>query len=319
MWAARHQPHPPRQVHARLISRRSSSSGSSLLLEMLPGWRGIDTAESRAESEADAVLTLAQAEHLVATWIVKIWQNRELGETGVGSGHPGCRTRCSPPRCPGRVRAGTSGPGAVLPAAARAPGEDPRPPRPSAGCGTARRWTPTGPSPRPRAARQREVEDPPCTSSAPCVLSATGHHEWHALRWTGLQPEGEVPSFSDLRADDLLRAARARPACSPVGCRTAAAPAEPDRRPDPRRCLADPDEPPAAHRARPRSRRDQAAADWPAFGTPAAAAARQDNGKRRRGRCDSADAVAGSGPRCHRSRYRAARPPWRRASGRARR
>ena len=34
-------------------------------------------------------------------------------------------------------------------------------------------------------------------------------HDWHALRWTGLPPEGEVPSFSDLRADDLLRAARA--------------------------------------------------------------------------------------------------------------
>jgi hypothetical protein len=34
-------------------------------------------------------------------------------------------------------------------------------------------------------------------------------HDWHTLRWTGLPPEGEVPSFSDLRADDLLRAARA--------------------------------------------------------------------------------------------------------------
>jgi len=34
-------------------------------------------------------------------------------------------------------------------------------------------------------------------------------HDWHTLRWTGLPPEGEVPSFSDIRADDLLRAARA--------------------------------------------------------------------------------------------------------------
>src|SRR5260370_3689997 len=33
--------------------------------------------------------------------------------------------------------------------------------------------------------------------------------DWHTLRWTGLPPEGEVPSFSDVRADDLLRAARA--------------------------------------------------------------------------------------------------------------
>ncbi|MGH3273504.1 MAG: hypothetical protein ACRDNZ_04165 [Streptosporangiaceae bacterium] len=33
--------------------------------------------------------------------------------------------------------------------------------------------------------------------------------DWHTLRWTGLPPEGEVSSFSDIRADDLLRAARA--------------------------------------------------------------------------------------------------------------
>ena len=26
------------------------------------------------------MLTVAQAEHLIATWIVKVWQNRELGE-----------------------------------------------------------------------------------------------------------------------------------------------------------------------------------------------------------------------------------------------
>jgi len=33
-------------------------------------------------------------------------------------------------------------------------------------------------------------------------------HAWHPLRWTGLPPEGEVPSFSDARVRDLLRAAR---------------------------------------------------------------------------------------------------------------
>ena len=59
---------------------RAFSGIQSLLLEMLLGWRGIDTADRGADPEADAVLTLAQAEHLIATWIVKIWQNRELGE-----------------------------------------------------------------------------------------------------------------------------------------------------------------------------------------------------------------------------------------------
>ena len=59
---------------------RAFSGIQSLLLEMLLGWRGIDVADRGADPEADAVLTLAQAEHLIATWIVKVWQNRELGE-----------------------------------------------------------------------------------------------------------------------------------------------------------------------------------------------------------------------------------------------
>jgi len=32
---------------------------------------------------------------------------------------------------------------------------------------------------------------------------------WHALRWNGLPPEGEIPAFSDKTADELLREARA--------------------------------------------------------------------------------------------------------------
>lgn len=33
-------------------------------------------------------------------------------------------------------------------------------------------------------------------------------HAWQTLRWSGLPPEGEVPSFSDARVRDLLRATR---------------------------------------------------------------------------------------------------------------
>lgn len=33
-------------------------------------------------------------------------------------------------------------------------------------------------------------------------------HAWHTLRWTGLPPEGEVPSFNDSRVKDLLAAAK---------------------------------------------------------------------------------------------------------------
>ena len=32
---------------------------------------------------------------------------------------------------------------------------------------------------------------------------------WHALRWNGLPPEGEIPAFSDKTAEDLLHEARA--------------------------------------------------------------------------------------------------------------
>jgi hypothetical protein len=49
-------------------------------MEKLPGFRGVDVADRGADSEGDAILTLAEMEHTVATWVVKIWQNRQLGE-----------------------------------------------------------------------------------------------------------------------------------------------------------------------------------------------------------------------------------------------
>jgi hypothetical protein len=57
---------------------RAFSGIQSLLLEMLLGWRGIDTADRGEDPEADAVLTVAQAEHLIATWVVKVFTDREL-------------------------------------------------------------------------------------------------------------------------------------------------------------------------------------------------------------------------------------------------
>ena len=138
---------------------RAFSGIQSLLLEMLLGWRGIDTADRGADPEADAVLTVAQAEHLIATWIVKIWQNRELGEYAP-AWDPGTRhspnTLFAAAMSPGRVRAADPRAGPVLRAAPGAPGEDPRPPRgedPRAVVRRPRRWTPTGPAPRLRAAR----------------------------------------------------------------------------------------------------------------------------------------------------------------------
>lgn len=52
----------------------------SLLFEQLPGYTGVDVADCGTDPEADAALTIPQMEHLIATWIVRIWQNRRLGE-----------------------------------------------------------------------------------------------------------------------------------------------------------------------------------------------------------------------------------------------
>ena len=137
----------------------------------------------------------------------------------------------------------------------------------------------SGPSPQGGAARgkwkiRREPRDRRCVFFCDPVT-----HDWHALRWTGLPPEGEVPSFSDIRADDLLRAARAaglRPRSDaellpllldmvggliPVD----AWPTQMSRHQR------------TAH-ARETAQAGQAAADRPAPAAPAAAQARQDDG-----------------------------------------
>ncbi|MFE4825533.1 hypothetical protein [Streptomyces sp. NPDC056672] len=52
----------------------------TMLFEHLLGFTGGDVADRGADPERDASLTLAQAEHIIATWIVQSWQNRKLGE-----------------------------------------------------------------------------------------------------------------------------------------------------------------------------------------------------------------------------------------------
>jgi hypothetical protein len=195
---------------------RAFSGIQSLLLEMLLGYRGIDTADRGADPEADAVLTLVQAEHLIATWIVKIWQNRELGEYAP-AWDPG--TRHSP---------------STLFAAAMSQGgfalQIPAP----------ELYYELLPVHLVKIHGRRGVKirglwyDGPALDCYRAVSSSQGGaakgkwkirreprdrrhvffcdpvtRDWHTLRWTGLPPEGEMPSFSDIRADDLLRTARA--------------------------------------------------------------------------------------------------------------
>lgn len=59
---------------------RAFAAIQSLLLELVPGWRGIDVADRGADPEADAAWTVAEMEHLLASWIVAVWQNRRLDQ-----------------------------------------------------------------------------------------------------------------------------------------------------------------------------------------------------------------------------------------------
>ncbi len=260
---------------------RAFSGIQSLLLEMLLGWRGIDTADRGADPEADAVLTLAQAEQLIATWVVKVWQNRELGEYAP-AWDPGTR------HSPNTLFAAAMGQGGF---ALQIPSPDlyyellpvhlvkihgRR------GVKIRGLWydgPALGPSPQGGAARgkwkiRREPRD-----RRRVYFCDPRTHDWHTLRWTGLPPEGEVPSFSDIRADDLLRAARTAglqprsdtellPLLLDLIGGLIPVDAWPTQMSRQQR---------TAH-ARESAQADQAAADRPAPATPAAAQARQDDG-----------------------------------------
>ncbi|WP_262705062.1 MULTISPECIES: hypothetical protein [Streptomyces] len=59
---------------------RCFAAVNSLLLEHLLGFTGADVADRGADPEKDSVLSMAQMESLIASWVVRVWQNRVLGE-----------------------------------------------------------------------------------------------------------------------------------------------------------------------------------------------------------------------------------------------
>lgn len=59
---------------------RTFAAIQSLLFEHLLGYQGVDVADRGVDPEADAALTIVETEHLLATWVVRVWQNRRLGE-----------------------------------------------------------------------------------------------------------------------------------------------------------------------------------------------------------------------------------------------
>ncbi|MEH0553099.1 transposase [Streptomyces sp. B21-101] len=190
----------------------------TMLFEHLLGFTGGDVADRGADPERDASLTLAQAEHIIATWIVQIWQNRKLGEY-------------APSWAPGEDHS----PNTLFAAAMEQGGfdldfpepsfyykvlrkhhvkihprrgvkilglwyhhsvfDEPRFQQPSARGGKhAGKWVVRSDR---RDRRQVFFQDP------------ADHENWYILRWRGLPPEGEIPAFSDKTADTLLTHVRA--------------------------------------------------------------------------------------------------------------
>ena len=198
---------------------RAFGSLRSLLFEHLPGYSGIDVADRGADPEADAVLTMAQMEHLVAEWIISVWQNRALGEHapawGPGEGHS---------------------PNTLFAAAMNQGGFALQVPRPELyyellpvhhvkihadrGVKIGGLWygradpalKPYEGKPSGRGGRHKDawvIRDDRRDRRQVFFQDPADPSRWHVLRWNGLPPEGEIPAFSDKTADELLREARA--------------------------------------------------------------------------------------------------------------
>jgi len=193
---------------------RAFGAIQSLLFEFLPGYQGVDVADRGADPEADAVLTMAEMDHLIATWVVRYWQNRQLGEY-------------APAWDPG----GEHSPNSLFAAAMAQGGFSLQIPPASLyyqllpasfvkihgrrGVKIGGLWY-DGPAldpyrgqPSSRGGRhkgtwevRRDKRDPRY------VFFRDPDGGWHTLRWTGLPPDGEVPAFGDARREQLLRAAR---------------------------------------------------------------------------------------------------------------
>ena len=191
----------------------------SLLFEHLPGYTGIDVADRGADPEADAVLTMEQMERLIAGWVIRVWQARALGEHAPAWG-PG----------------GEHSPNSLFAAAMNQGGFALQIPRPElyyellpvhqvkihadrgvkiGGLWYGRADPALKPYEGKRSARggQRKgewvIRSDRRDRRQVFFQDPADPATWHALRWNGLPPEGEIPAFSDKTAEDLLHEARA--------------------------------------------------------------------------------------------------------------
>lgn len=195
---------------------RAFGGARSLLFEHLLGYQGVDVADRGVDPEADAVLTVEAMEDLIATWVIRIWQTRQLGEYAPSwdpDGKHSPNTLFTASLAQGGFALQVPPPELyyqLLPAHHvkihgqrgvkirglwyDGPGLDAHRGGPSARGGAHKgKWVVRR---DPRDRRFVHVQDP------------TDPQVWHTLRWVGLPPEGEVPSFGDARVTDLLAAAR---------------------------------------------------------------------------------------------------------------
>lgn len=198
---------------------RAFGAVNSLLLEHLLGYTGVDVADRGADPEAEAVLSMSQMENLIATWVVKIWQNRVLGEYAPAWG-------------PGEEHS----PNSLFAASMHQGGfamQIPKPElyykllkkhhvkiHPGRGVKIGGLWYHDDVlddsrfcQPSTRGGRHKGkwvVRSDRRDRRTAFFQDPVDHDHWHPLRWTGLPPGGEVPAFSDRTAEDLLSEVRRR-------------------------------------------------------------------------------------------------------------
>ena len=187
-----------------------------LLFELLVGYTGVDVADRGADPAADAALTMEELEHLIATWIVAVWQQRALGEYA-----------------PSWDPDGTHSPNSLFAASFAQAGFAMEIPSPEL-------FYELLPVHYVSSISRRGVKirglwyDSPALQDYRGIASARGGkhkgqwvirrdprdrrsvffqdpitYAWHALAWTGMPPAGQMPAFGDARVRDLLKKASA--------------------------------------------------------------------------------------------------------------
>jgi len=187
-----------------------------LLFEHLAGYTGVDIADRGADPAADATLTMDEMEHLIATWIVAVWQRRRLGEYA-----------------PGWDPDGAHSPNSLFAASFAQAGFAMQIPSPDLFYELLPAHYISGISRRGVKIRGLWYDGPELDSCRGTASSRGGQHKgqwvvrrdprdrrsvffqdplthaWHELPWTGLPPGGQAPAFGDARVRDLLRKAGA--------------------------------------------------------------------------------------------------------------